>query len=223
MFSASAFSARAADIDEALERAQSAHDLQLSLPGVEAAVEGEAAQPRERRRRQNESLGWLARTLGEVGVLLFWGIVIAAAALLLLAVARELPYLQDRLKRRTTTEDEAAKPQDASLPLTREQTISLLAEADRLAAAGQYAEAIRYLLFQTVEEIGQRVGAQVPGAFTSREIFHKATLPERARNAFSNIVAAVEISYFGGRGVDAEAYANCRQNYELFASAGAAT
>lgn len=90
---------------------------------------------------------------------------------------------------------------------------ALLAEADALAAAGRYAEAIHLLLYRSVEDIDGRRPGLVRPAMTSRELAGAQDLPAVARDAFSRIARAVEISLFGGRPIDADAWRRCRSAY----------
>jgi hypothetical protein len=46
-------------------------------------------------------------------------------------------------------------------------------------------------------------------------------VPAAARTTFAFIAGVVEKSFFGGRGVDAAGYSECRQAYEAFAFPGA--
>jgi hypothetical protein len=98
---------------------------------------------------------------------------------------------------------------------------ALLEEADRLAAAGAYGEAVRLILHRSIEEIEGRRPRLVRPALTAREIGGLEDLPDPARVTFSAIAAIVEASLFGGRPVDAAGFAECRRTYEAFALPGA--
>ena len=54
-------------------------------------------------------------------------------------------------------------------------------------------------------------------ALTARDIARLDSLPAAARAPFSLIAEVVERSFFGGREVDAGAFAECRRAYESFA------
>ncbi|WP_447757958.1 DUF4129 domain-containing protein [Sphingopyxis fribergensis] len=90
---------------------------------------------------------------------------------------------------------------------------ALLAEADALAAEGRFAEAVHLLLYRSVEDIEGRRPGLVKPAMTSRELSEARDLPSVAREAFSRIARAVEISLFGGRAIDAGAWDQCRSAY----------
>ncbi|HEY0594498.1 DUF4129 domain-containing protein, partial [Sphingopyxis sp.] len=90
---------------------------------------------------------------------------------------------------------------------------ALLAEADALAAESRFAEAVHLLLYRSVEDIEGRRPGLVKPAMTSRELAEARDLPSVAREAFSRIARAVEISLFGGRAIDAAAWDQCRSAY----------
>jgi hypothetical protein len=90
---------------------------------------------------------------------------------------------------------------------------ALLAEADALAAEGRFAEAVHLLLYRSVEDIEGRRPGLVKPAMTSRDLAEARDLPTAARDAFSRIARAVEISLFGGRSIDAGAWQTCRSAY----------
>jgi hypothetical protein len=94
---------------------------------------------------------------------------------------------------------------------------ALLDEADRLAAAGEYAEAAHLILYRSIEDIEKHRPRLVRPAFTSREIGELGGIPDGARSTFATITWIVEHSFFGGRDVDAAGYAECRKAYESFA------
>jgi hypothetical protein len=59
-----------------------------------------------------------------------------------------------------------------------------------------------------------------PG-LTSREIAALEPLSAQGRNVFGGLAQAVEMSLFGGRDLDAGAFARCREAYASFALQGA--
>lgn len=90
---------------------------------------------------------------------------------------------------------------------------ALLSEADALAAEGRFAEAVHLLLYRSVEDIEGRRPGLVKPAMTSRDLAEARDLPVAAQGAFSRIARAVEISLFGGRSIDADAWNQCRSAY----------
>lgn len=98
---------------------------------------------------------------------------------------------------------------------------AIVDEADALAAAGRYAEAVHALLLRTIEALGRHM--PVPRALTSREIEQRAGLPDAARAAFGDLVQAVELTRFGGRPANAEDYARCVACFDRIRAALGAT
>jgi hypothetical protein len=145
--------------------------------------------------------------------------VIAALAFLLFFIVRELIWLRwPELKRKRRP-----KPPVADWRPTEAEARALLEDADRLAAEGRFEEAVHILLFRSIEDIQGRKPHLLKPALTSRDIAGLDGLPKRARDAFGGIADAVERSFFGGRPVDAEGFAECRKAYEAFAFAEAWT
>lgn len=97
---------------------------------------------------------------------------------------------------------------------------SLLEEADALARAGRFAEAVHLLLFRSIEDLQARLDIGVPRSLTAREIRDLSYLPARARRALGPIIRIVEYSFFGGRDVDATSWKEARASYEQFAFGG---
>jgi hypothetical protein len=158
--------------------------------------------------------GWieaLLRVLGEFAPILkfvFWGGLALGAALIVWFVAREV--LATRF----------AKPQAAAPADWRpepEAARALLEEADRLAAAGRFGEAIHLLLFRSIDDLSGRRPGLVRPAFTARDIAGLEQMPPPARSAFARIAERVERSFFGGRDAGAEDFAHARGDYEAFA------
>jgi hypothetical protein len=161
-----------------------------------------------------KSVGELFKALGPLLQFLFWGIVIVVVATIVFFIARELLALRwPGIKKR---KKKALAPAPDWRP-TPAQARALLEEADRLATEGRYAEAVRLILFRSIEEIQGRRPQLLRPALTSRDIAGLDGLPARARDAFRGIAEMVEHSFFGGRPVDADGFGRCRQAYEAFA------
>ncbi|MBL8651849.1 MAG: DUF4129 domain-containing protein [Sphingopyxis sp.] len=143
--------------------------------------------------------------------LLWIGAVLLVLLLLYLFVPAFAAWVDDlRFRRkRKGMEDEADLVGQAEAGAAR----ALLAEADALAAAGRFAEATHLLLYRSVEDIEGRRPGLVKPAMTSRDLAVAHDLPAVAREAFSRIARAVEISLFGGRAIDASAWEQCRSAY----------
>ena len=139
---------------------------------------------------------------------------VGAAALLLLILYHFVPAFADWVdnlrfsrKRRGEEVEESIGEAEAGAARAR------LADAEALAAAGRFAEAVHLLLYRSVDDIAGRRPGLVRPAMTSRELAAAADLPSVARHAFSRIARAVEISLFGGRSIDDAAWHECRTAY----------
>lgn len=143
----------------------------------------------------------------------FWIGLGLLAALILYALVREILRIRaPRAKPRTAMQmDKELWRPDA------QAARDLLAEADALAARGQYADAAHLLLLRSVQDIEKRQPNALRVSFTAREIARLKALPEAARPAFEQIGRVVERSLFGGAAVGADDFTNCRQAYEAFA------
>ncbi len=98
---------------------------------------------------------------------------------------------------------------------------SLLEEADALARAGRFAEAVHLLLFRSIEDIQEKLDGGVPTSLTAREIARFDRLPVHARSTLEPVIRIVEHSFFGGRPVDQNGWTTARASYEDFAFGGA--
>jgi hypothetical protein len=162
-------------------------------------------------------LGRLIEALSGPLQILFWGMVALAVLALIYFIVREATGLRWRGRFRRGQEGEAPapdwRPTEAAARL-------LLAEADRLAAAGRFADAAHHLLLHSIQEVEDRRPRSIRPAFTSREIARLNQLPAEARTAFGRIAAVVETSLFGGRPLGADEFADCRKAYQDFALPG---
>lgn len=169
-------------------------------------------------------LGGIGRFIGWVGngwTWLFWGLVALIVLIVIVALVpplrRGAVALWHRLRRRKAAEAAPAtwRPEAA---VARQ----LLAEADVLAAQGQYDEAVHLILFRSIEDIEAWRGDVVRPSLTSRDIARADALPDAARGVFGRIVAAVERSLFAGRPLGAEDWHAAREDYSRFALKAAA-
>ncbi len=157
---------------------------------------------------------WLEKVLEALGELapilkfLFWGGLALGAALIVWFVAIEVLAGRRVSKAAVAPTDWRPEP---------EQARALLEEADRLAVAGRYGEAIHILLFRSIDDLTGRRPGLIRPALTSRDIAGLDQMPPPARGAFARIAERVERSFFGGRPVSPEDFAHARGDYETFA------
>jgi hypothetical protein len=158
--------------------------------------------------------GWLEallRFLGELAPILkfvFWGGLALGVALILWFVAREVMATRFKKPAPAAPADWRPEPEAAR---------ALLEEADRLAAAGRFGEAIHILLFRSIDDLAGRRPGLIRPALTSRDIAGLEQMPAPARNAFARIAERVERSFFGGREAGQDDFAHARGDYETFA------
>ncbi len=141
--------------------------------------------------------------LGPVELLLrilLWG---AIAVLAFLAIAWLVRRLAPGARDVEVAEPAAAAP--VAIPI---------ASAEALAAEGRWAEAIHALLLETLQALSR--AARLAPSLTSREIVARVPLPERARDALSGLVLAVELSRFGGAAAAEDDYRACLGRFQAF-------
>ena len=144
---------------------------------------------------------------------LFWGLLGLGALFIAAFLVRE--FVAYRWPKPIKRPLYAMGPEDWRPDAVRAR--ALLEDADRLAADGQYAEAAHVLLYRSIEDIQARRPKLIVPSLTSRDIAGLNALPSAAKGAFGLIARHVERSAFGGRVLDAAAFAECRGAYEAFA------
>jgi hypothetical protein len=157
-----------------------------------------------------EALQWLAPYM----IYIFWTVVIAGAAAILLLVVLELKGVAWRFPWQNKAEE--AEPEEAWRP-DAAAARTLLSEADELAARGNYDEAVHLLLRRSVEDISQRMPHFLRPSLTARDIAGTRLLPEVVRAAFAQIARIVEAALFAKRPVGVEGWREARDAYERFA------
>jgi hypothetical protein len=168
--------------------------------------------------------GWLealGRFFGAIGnaiapfaQAIFWLAVAALVLGLIYLIAREFGWLEmSRDRRGKGAQADAYRP-------APEVARALLGDADALAAAGRFEDAVHVLLLRSIEDMHRHRPRAVRPAATSRDIAGLTILPEQARGAFTAMAQLVETSLFGGRPVGAEGYDACRKAYAEFALEG---
>jgi hypothetical protein len=94
---------------------------------------------------------------------------------------------------------------------------ALLDEADRLAAQGDYAQAVRLILHRSIEDIEAWRGDRLRPSLTGRDIAAFDGLPDAARGIFARFVAQVEASLFAGGALGHDDWTRARADYAGFA------
>ena len=178
-------------------------------------------QPPERR-KPNGFIEWLAKVIASVltaiGPLLGYlaiAALVAAGLAGLYFILRETIDLRLPGRRKNKAEADISEIDDQRPD--EETAKALLEEADALAAAGRFAEAVHLLLFRSIQDIQERRGGSLSRSLTAREIGGLSSIPARVRSALSPIISQVEASFFGGREVDQRGWQSARNSYEQFA------
>jgi hypothetical protein len=219
--------AAAQDVDKAVTDAYDSGDLQTDLPpelrqGLDRTYEQKDLQENLPAEKKDEPIvlpepwdppAWLAYILRAM----FWLLIGVAVLLAIFYLGREIPVWLGR--RRQTKAGKAAMVQGTPVTIDS-QLLDALGRADRLAAEGQFAEALHLLLLHSIDYLKRHLGGVYGPSNTAREILHRSRLPDVGRKSLGAIVDAAEISYFGGRPVDGGIYASCRQHYQAFAFGG---
>ncbi|WP_245647603.1 hypothetical protein [Novosphingobium lentum] len=122
-----------------------------------------------------------------------------------------LPLWRNRRSRPRLTEPEWTPGRDTAL--------ALLEDADRLAAAGHFAEAAHLLLQRSVGHIAAARPEWLAPSSTAREIGAIRALPQRARHAFATIAREVERSRFAQASLAQADWQRARDAYADFALA----
>ncbi|UZK70524.1 hypothetical protein OKW76_05635 [Sphingomonas sp. S1-29] len=150
--------------------------------------------------------------LGPVWEVIFWGMLAVLAAILVISLfppARA--WVLERLRRRPApVAEEGWRPEAGAAR-------ALLAEAEALAGAARYDEAVRLLLHRSIEDIERWRGGVVRPSLTSRDIAAVDALPGNARAVFARIVALVERGLFARRPLGAADWQRARDDYAAFA------
>lgn len=212
---ASSTGASPVDDRELAARILSRDGYQTELPGVEARVgTGEASPPRRRRPPRE---GWhipVPVGLGALLEILVW-VGAGAIALAVVVMALQMAVTAVRERRRAGTPETARTPTpDGSGPgRGRRPGPPALSEADELAAAGRYTEAVHALLVRALAALGARRGRAFPDSATSREILASARLAPGQRVPLGVLVAPVERAVFGGVALSSEDWERCRAAY----------
>jgi len=209
---------------EALNNLDGAHAALLQQQDLQFQL-SEAARP-----ELSPFMKWLAKLLEPLGKglqpvgkalaplapYIFWAGVAIGVAFILFLIGQRL----FAMKRGLTMGGLKLSPGAETWRPAPEAARALLEEADRMAAEGRFVEAAHLILLRSIQDIQARRPRAVAVSLTSRDIARLEALPPPARALFSGIAEAVEISLFGGRPLDRDGYARCRDAYSNFVEAG---
>ncbi|WP_299620029.1 hypothetical protein [Pelagibius sp.] len=157
-----------------------------------------------------------------LGQAIIWTIV--AIAVVMIAVFLYNAF-QNRSGLKLNRDSAQTAPQRVDTPVRAQRKAidaRTLEEADALAAAGRFAEAIHLLLLVAMDHLRRDLGPRIAPALTGREILHLAALPQALAEPLGRMVSLSEIKHFGGRDAAGPDYALCRQDFLAFSGQPAA-
>lgn len=156
--------------------------------------------------------------IGPYVVYMFWTVVGLGALFILFLIVREATGMAWRWPWQRAASNDSA---EAALAPDEAVARTLLAEAEALAASGDYDGAVHLILRRSVEDIGDRLPDFVRPSLTARDIAASPTLPDRARAAFATIAVVVESALFARVPVGIDGWRRARDAYADFALRGA--
>ena len=149
----------------------------------------------------------------ETARVILW-ISLAFIAFVILKTFRDNVWSSSRSRRFDYAEEGEQAPAGVAARLDKAQ-----GEADDLARHGSFAEAMHVLLLRSVSELRLRLSVSIAVSLTSREILQRLALAPAERSHFADIIASVEISYFGAHQPDEADYLRCRHSFEALSAA----
>ena len=146
-----------------------------------------------------------SRGMGPLGqLLLYVGLGLMAGFVLVWLVA----YSRGRGEEKAGASSSSAVPDEGGSIVPHS-----LQEAEALAHAGRFGEAVHLLLLLAVGHLSARRKGFTPRDLTSRELLKALPKNEEERGAFRRLVAAAELYLFGGRPVSEASYRACLETY----------
>ncbi len=201
-------------LDHALESYLADKNLQTERPvWTPEPQEIKLREPREPGGGARGFASFMNAIAGLIGYLLLFALAVAIALAVYFMFGESLSLR----RRQKTRKQSPALSEIPNLQPEEAAARALLEDADALAAAGRFAEAVHLLLFRSINEIQDRQQGRVSRALTAREIGNLSALPTRIRQALAPIIKIVERSFFGEQGVDADSWKSARASYQDFA------
>jgi hypothetical protein len=176
----SAYAQAAADAQTTAAEAIRRLDLQTELPhGVEPDIA--------------RFFSWPIKLPPEISLILWTAIFCAALFLLYLFIvhARGDLFARWRLMAEGAGDPAAGGAHRPQAPA------EAMITADELARQGRFVEAMHTLLLQSLADMRQRLDERFADSLTSREILRSSRLPDNGRASLRELIARVELSYFG--------------------------
>jgi hypothetical protein len=202
-----------AEVPAALESLKRSLDLQTELTGTGAQIEipdatRKMSLPERFFRRVVLMFLRLGTMIRETAKILL-AVSLIVIALMIALHLRENLWSLSRARKLEFGKNEAEARSAALERMEHSQ-----AEADDLARAGSFAEAMHVLLLRSVNEMRARLASPIAVSLTSREILGFPEMSHEARDVFARIVGDVEISRFGAHNPGEGEYLECRRNFD---------
>ncbi len=214
-----AVAAKSEEVMDAMESAETAHDIQRTFPGAttrEREVKrAEPLRPEKVEVETDNQSTWWSKAFGEAFLRILQFIGWAMLTLLALALIY-FAATTSGVWQRSVKEDAGSQANVMTDTLNSEAARDWLREADALAVQGRYGEAVHFLLFKSFQDLMSRHRSKVRAAFTSREILREVPLKANAATSLTMLVDTVERSEFAGAAIYAEDFERCRAGYQHF-------
>lgn len=206
------------DSDVAARRQQVMENesLQIDLPGYETfcrkerSVANRQTEMRTRERRRGFRAPVAPAALGAVAQIFQWALLALGAVVLVIVLVWLIRQLFEGSTRRSTPKVTVTKDAPQTDGPASEPAVE---DLDLWIHRGEYGAAIHLLLLRAVRLLGRHGGRRISAGHTSREVLAGADLEAPARSALGELVAAVERFLFGGRKLDADDFARCRDAF----------
>ena len=193
------------EVREAAENVSSRYQFQSELPGAPEPIDGDVTFNPSASRDAPRG----ASALAPIGMILA---VAGLVVLLVLIASMVVQYFNQRappLEAEVTTATEKEKEEEDKA------SASALGDAEALARAGHFEEAIHVLLLRSIRALMQRTHWEASRASTSRELLRAAPIRGRPQDAFRLLVEAVELTRWGERPATRAAYERCHEAYQI--------
>lgn len=205
-----------AKIDRAAERVLDGSYQDVPGPRAEqpdSARSRERTSSRDRGGYAGGSPGGPGGALGGILSWLLWGALAVGAVLLVLFIVKEIARSRS---------DKTIKPEPGTFeePVPVEAALDRpLEDAEALARDGRFAEAIHMLLLRTFQELVRASSVKIVPSLTSREILGRIPLLGDGRDALTELVTVVEVTWFGDDVPGEAEWLRCRGAFDRFATA----
>lgn len=204
--------------DKAYDKYQSDSELQRDRPFFELDLPDDLPDIKPRKSWNFPSwLGGLIAGLGNLLQVVFWIAIGLGALAILYFIFTQIRRTNFRRNKDKSGRDKEEDDHYVDIRPDKKTALTLLEEADKVASAGNYAEAVHLLLFRSIDDIQQRLEGGVPKSLTAREIGRLDAIPERAKSVLAPIIQIVEGSFFGDAEVTEGDWQTARKAYETFA------